>query len=221
MSEGPIRAFRFVHLAIRREADGIAKEAAQLSGAPAAEKLAGRIAAFGEQALLHTKGEEKGLFPKIAEKEAGNDLHYLFDHKVEHELLETAAGLARKIASGEDSPAARQELARKTAALSHHLDLHIKKEEEIVLTTIEKHFSPPEQGAIIGQVLSVYSPEALKASILFIFNGLEPDEREAYVRKLMVAMPPPVFANVKGWIKGGLPTEAWADLTSRVPEVAS
>lgn len=221
MAEGPIRAFKFVHIAIRREADAIAKEATQVASPADAEKLAKRLAEFGETNHLHTTGEEKGLFPKLAEKEPGNELHYLFDHKDERELTKAAENAARKIASGDDSPAARDELRRKTSALSHHLDLHIRKEEEIVLPAIEKHFSPPEQGAIVGAVLSVYTPQNLQTALPWIVNWLDPADRESYLRKMMATMPPPVFANAKGWIKAGIPADAWTDLTTRVPELAS
>ena len=115
--------------------------------------------------------------------------------------------------------AARAALARDCSALRVSVTLHSTKEDELILPLVDEHFSPAEQGEMVGKILSTISREDMVEFVPWIVDRQPPDTAEAYVRGLMGAMPAPVFAAAKGWIEGGISAEKWQDLKARIPEL--
>ena len=214
---GPIDSLRFVHEAILAEADAIEAAVAE-AGSPAdAGELAARVAYYGSLVDRHTRGEEIGLFPALAEKVPGLAEAYVFDHRDERELFEELAGLFERCAGGDADALSR--LRRQVVALSEHVHSHVRKENELVLPLVHEHFTPPEQGAMVQKILSTIPPEDMQVAVPWIVSRLRTETAVAYVRVLEGAMPPPVFAAAKGWLRNGLSAERWGALGAEIPSL--
>lgn len=224
MQDSPIAGIRFIHTAIRRETADIERIAGAPVTAEIAEKLSGRLDFLTKHIHLHTEGEATAIFPTIETKEANIAVHYLHDHKEEENLLHAVKELAdvlRKESAEPRVTEARTELLRNATALRYHAWLHSTKEEEIIVPMIQKHFSPPEQGGIVKNILGGYKPDELKEVIPWTIVWLDPNDREAYVRVMQKGMPPQAFNALKDWLRTGTPAEVWNDLSKRVPELAT
>jgi len=214
---GPIDSLRFVHAAILAEADGI--EAAAAAATPAdIAALRERVAYFSNLVHLHTKGEEIGLFPKLAERHGQLPALYLYDH--EHERALFAEILELCDACQKDDAGALARLRRQTVALNAHTSSHIAKENELVIPLTGELFSPAEQGAMVQEILSTIGPEEMATAVPFIVSRCNLEMAAAYVGVLASAMPPPVFEKAKGWIAGGVDADKVAALKQKVPALA-
>ena len=209
---GPIDSLRFVHTAILAESARLERATESATSAEELRGLEADAAWFDELVNYHTRGEELGLFPLLAEKAPHIDDPYLFDHDSERRLL---TGLREAIASG-DLAAAR----RCALLLNEHTSTHIEKENTLILPFVADTFSVPEQVAIVQTILSTIPPDKMAVAVPWIIERLPMDQAETYARALASAMPPPVFAKARGWIQSGVSSEIWADLSSRVPELA-
>jgi len=207
----PIDALRFVHSAILYESDRIDEEAAGAARGDQLTALADDVAFFEELVLLHTKGEELGLFPALADVTPHIDETYLFDHEGERS---TFAALRQAI-DAEDLASAR----RAAAMLRQEAHSHVEKENTFILPLVAESFPPPEQGAMVGKILSTIPPERMPAVVPWIIERVSPEEAEAYVTVLEGAMPPEVFSNAKDWIREGVSVEVWSDLSTRLPQL--
>ena len=211
---GPIDALRFVHSAILAEAAAL-EQAAHDAGSPGdAAPLRERVALFSELVDAHTRGEEAGLFPVLAERAPKIADTYLFDHTEERALFAAMLDSLDRCAQGDAQALAT--LRRQTIALSEHSGSHVRKENELVLPYVAEHFPPPEQGEIVQKILSVFTPEQMAAAVPWIVRNVSLDEAVAYTGAISKAMPPPVFAKAKGWIEAGVPAERWQALVERV-----
>ena len=217
--ESPILGIRFVHTAIRRETENIEKLVS--GGEPFDPAALGKKVEWLERMIhLHTEGEEVAMFPRLEEKEKNVGTHYLFDHDAEEKLLHEVKELIAAVGAEAGVTPKRLRLQQCASALRHHSALHIAKEEAIVIPLVQKNFSPPEQGAIVGEVIARYAPDDLRQMLPWIVSWLDPNDREIYVRDMSHAMPPPVFAAAKDWIRSGTSAEVWSDLQKRLPELA-
>lgn len=217
---GPIDSLRFVHEAILNEAAAL--EALAASATPAdprgLEELETRYAYLSRLVDLHTKGEEKGLFPKLAERHGQLPAPYLHDHVQEHALFAEILELITAAKGGDEQALVR--LRRQTVALAEHATAHITKENELVLPLVAELFSPPEQGAMVGEILSTIGPEDMAKAVPFIINGCPLEMAAAYVGVLAHAMPAPAFEAAKGWIAAGVDEQRVAAIKVQVPALA-
>ncbi len=209
---GPIDTLRFVHAAILAEADAIE---AEVAGDGDLAALPVRVGFFAELVEAHTRGEEKGLFPRLAARFPELDKGYLADHESERALFREIAELAARGAGGDAS--VRPRLARQAIALTEHARSHIQKENELLLPLVAATFSADEQGAMVRDILSVFTPAQMAAGVPFIVSRCDDGMACAYVEALSRAMPPPAFEAAKGWIRGGCDPTRVALLASRVP----
>lgn len=210
---GPIDSLRFVHAAILSEVDRVDQATTDAASAEDLAALADDVEFFENLVLLHTKGEELGLFPAVAEAAPHIDETYLVDHEDERA---TFAALREAIAAG-DLPAAR----RAAVVLRGHARSHITKENTLILPFVAAAFDPPKQAEMIGTILSTIPPEQMTAVVPWIINRIPTDDAEAYVRVLEHAMPPDVFGAARGWIREGVPAEIWDDLSARLPQLTA
>lgn len=224
MQDSPIAGIRFIHTAIRRETADIERIAGTAVTPEVAASLSRKIDFLTLQIHLHTDGEATAIFPSIETKENNIAVHYLHDHAEEEKLLAAVKELStvlEKESAGPRITEARTELLRNAIALRYHAWLHSIKEEQIIVPLVQKHFSPPEQGGIVQQVIGKYRPDQLSQTIPWTINWLDPDDREAYVRVMQKGMPPQAFNALKDWLRTGTPAEVWSDLQKRVPELAT
>lgn len=212
---GPIDSLRFVHAAILAEADELEASICGTDDPAVAGALADRLAYFGDLVNGHTRGEEVGLFPPLVEREPTLAETYLFDHEEERALFATLDDLCGSCASGDADALPR--LQREVVALAVHAHAHIAKENELILPRVASLFSPEEQGKMVGDILSTFTPEDTATAVPWIIARLDADTAAAYVGVLSVAMPPPVFEAAKGWIRGGVSEAHFAAIADRAP----
>jgi len=215
---GPINALRFVHSAILLESQRLEDRAHGELSQEEAQQLGSELAVFDRLMDGHTKGEEIGLFPKLAERESHFAETYLRDHEVEHALFRDLAAAIDRLSRGDDS--ARSAIRRLTSAIRHHVVTHIGKENELVIPYVDANFAPPEQGQMLGQVLSVFTPADMETFLPWIVARLDDDTAVAYLGALGGAQPPEVFAKSCAWIKAGIPEAQRARLAQRVDALA-
>lgn len=210
---GAIQSLRFVHTAIATEARAL--EARALSSE--LDGLDEAFAWFARLSKLHTDGEEVGLFPALEERVPNSGATFLHDHDEEEALFAEILELLPRARGGDGEAVAR--LRRQCIALTEHLVPHIDKENGWVLPLVEEHFTPPEQGAMVGRILSTIGPEDMARAVPWIMNRISHDQRVAYATVLSNAMPPPVFEACKGWLSEGLPSDVHAALAEAVPAI--
>jgi hypothetical protein len=210
---GPINSLRFVHAAILTESDRIDAAASAATSSHDLTAIADDVAFFEDLVLLHTRGEELGMFPVLAELAPHIDETYLFDHEDERA---TFAALRGAIDAGDVTAAQRA-----AVVLREHAHSHIEKENTLILPFVDEHLAPPEQGAMLGKILSTIPPEKMAAVVPWIINRISHDDAEKYVTVLAGALPPEAFAAAKGWIRDGVEPDALAELIRRLPHLVS
>jgi len=212
---GPISGVRFVHAAICTEANAIERAAATDGGLGDALE---RITFLARTVKLHTDGEEASIFPALEEKMPAVAAGYLFDHDEEDALFAELLRLGDDL-KARDSVDTRTRFRRQTVALTEHLLPHIRKEDTLVTPLLERLFTPPEQGALIGKMLAGFSPTDMAKVLPWIIRSVSADDREQYLRMMKGAMPPERFTGVAGSIKAGVDDAIWDELRRRLPEL--
>jgi len=217
--QGPIHGLKFVHKAIAEELRSFEAQAAEAKSAAAIGAMADDLHFFREAMSFHHLGEEVGIFPLLDESSPGYAATYLFDHAAERAHLDSLCKQATEARTGDaiDLASFRRELS---TVMDNGL-AHIDKENTLLIPVLAERYSPPEQAEIVGKVVGAIPKEKMAALVPWIVARLDHDEAEEYVRGLMKAMPAPVFAAAKGWIRGGVPESAWAALQERIPELNS
>jgi iron-sulfur cluster repair protein YtfE (RIC family) len=217
MPAGPIFSLLYVHNAIRSEAAQLETLVREATSPGEAGELAERFVYLAKLLHMHQAGEEAGLFPVLAELFPHAADTYLFDHEEERSVGARLVELAH--ACGSDDEEALAALQREVPVFRAAVEMHSRKEDELVFPLIAERFSPPEQGKIISDILAAIPKEEMPAAVPWIVDRQTLDDAEAYVRGLMGAMPPPVFAAARGWIEAGVASERWEQLKGRVPEL--
>ena len=110
--------------------------------------------------------------------------------------------------------------ARETAALTAVLRIHLDKEDIHLYPTLRERTSGEEQAAIVGGMAQKVPPERTPEFIRWLFSLLGHDDREMWTRVVMGLLPEQVFAGLKLLIRYTI-TDDWAELTRRIPELAS
>ena len=160
----------------------------------------------------HADGEEELMFPAMDRVAPLVAQGYLHDH---NEFDTMTEGLA-KITAASDSLVA----ARETAALTAVLRIHLDKEDIHLYPTLRERTSGEEQAAIVGGMAQKVPPERTPEFIRWLFSLLGHDDREMWTRVVMGLLPEQVFAGLKLLIRDTI-TDDWAELTRRIPELAS
>lgn len=214
---GPIDTLRFVHTAILVETTHLENRVREAGRPEDVADLGDAVDALAELVDFHTHGEEVGMFPPLREKWPTIDDTYLLDHEDERKLYAAIKADIARCANGDANALAS--LRRHTVALATQTESHIRKENTLILPFVGEHFSPPEQGTMVQNILGAIPKEKMAAAVPWIVDRQPIEEAEAYVRAMMVAMPPPVFAAAKGWIAAGCRDERVAALRERIEEL--
>ena len=209
----PLDVVPSFHRALRndmRKSDDAAYRAAAGDGnlSPAVE----RLRFFNEILKWHADGEEELVFPAMDRVAPLVAQGYLHDH---NEFDTMTEGLAKITAASDVLVAARE-----TAALTAVLRIHLDKEDVYLYPTLRERTSGEEQAAIVGGMAQKVPPERTPEFISWLFNLLGHDDREMWTRVVMGLLPEHVFAGLKLLIRDTI-TDDWAELTRRIPELAS
>lgn len=212
---GPIRALAFVHEALRAAALEL-EDACDAAQAPAdISNIAYRLKQYTHTARGHAVAEDKGYFPTLSERAPGVAEAFSFDHDDEAGHL---AELDRLVTECTDADLPK--LKKLIAQVRAQMDLHMRKEETILWPLTENLFSPPEQGAIIQQVLAAIPAEDMPQLIPWIVDQLDAELAARYVDTLANVQPADVFANTASWIRSGCAPERVAQLGARLSPLA-
>ena len=111
-------------------------------------------------------------------------------------------------------------MRRQSIALTEHVLPHVHKEDTLITPLVCELFTPAEQGAQIGKMMGGFPPELLAKAMPWMIRMIDVDDRVAYVQMIQKVMPPERFGVACGWIRGGVNTDVWSGIASRVPGVA-
>lgn len=217
MTAGPIRGLRFIHNAIRVQAEEVEDALVAASSPADATKVAPTVRLLTGAVRPHVYGEDVGYFPQLRERLPRAADAFQFDHDAEKDRLDELDRLVSSCSSNQQLALLR----RHAVVVREHLDLHMAKEEQILWPETEEAFSPEEQGAIIGAVLGVIPQEQLVTLVPWLVDRQSSDEAVAYMRMLQHVQPPEVFEMFTGWVSAGSRTERWEELIAAMPELSS
>jgi len=215
----PADGIRFVHIAISAEVRELEATATAADEPDALAAYGARLEWFATIVKAHNDGEEDGLFAELEQRAPKVAATYLFDHHDESELFAVmrAQLASARAASSVTRAGELARLRRQAIALTEHVTVHVRKENELITPLVLELFSPPEQGAQIGKMMARFSPELMAQVMPWMVGKLELDDRCAYVGMIQRVMPPERFPVACGWIRGGIGDAAWAALAARVP----
>ncbi len=149
---GPMHGIIYIHNAIHKEVNEFEESVRELNREDISQvtALLDRFKFFRGVLKIHEGTEEEFIFPVLEEKFRYIAGTYLFDHNHHageyDEVEEMLTGLTKARGSSEQSQLARQ-LNRQATALAVEMDIHITKENELLLPVLEEHWSIEEQGA--------------------------------------------------------------------------
>lgn len=207
----PAEGVFFIHEAICADAAELESWAARVDSGDALAALGQRVAFLDRAVKLHTDGEEVGIYPQLEEKLRHYGDSYIFDHQMERKRF---AALRGSIADAERDLTERalRDIQRQAIALAEHLHHHVEKENQLVVPMLCEQFSPAEQGAHMGKMMSSFSPVDMAAVVPWLIRNLQPQRRVGYVTMLKNASPPERFAALAGFIRDGVSPEICAAL---------
>ena len=140
-----IDAFRHHHDEIRGELD---RQVGRILGGSDEGLVRLRDYLFDEL-LPHARGEERHLYPTVAPllcREGTAMATMTMDHEAIERLVDRYANLLA------DRPRNRVEIERTLAALHAIVELHLAKEERVLLPALERHASASELRSILAGV---------------------------------------------------------------------
>ncbi|HEX2173831.1 MAG TPA: hemerythrin domain-containing protein [Dehalococcoidia bacterium] len=219
MAEGPISGIRFIHAAIRREAE----EIEALAHRPDVDlaTLAERIRFLERISEVHTSGEEEHMLTLLEEKVPRVAEAYTVDHADEDTLFDELKDLIDGFqydAADADRRLAR--IRRQTIALVEHLRGHVNKEERLLVPLLNERCSIEEQIACVEGIVSHIPREDMPTLFPWIINALDEDQAAAFASLTLESLPPSVQQASREWVRNGVSPEKWASLSRRVPQWA-
>lgn len=202
----PARSIQFIHTAIRSEVVALADEAWSDAG-PKAD-WADRLDMLAQVIRLHTNGEEVSIFADLESRLPSSTPTYLHDHREEVALLSALLEAARR----RDVPGMR----RLVAQLDLHVRMHITKEEDLVISLLERTFTIPELAASVGRMMASFPPKELSRVLPWMFVRLHPEQRAAYVEMMRKAVPAERLPGFIGMLRDGVPAAMWDEVRAKV-----
>ena len=205
----PLDAITAIHHAFRRDMeiiDTAALEAASGNAGPG-QKIE-RFRFFNEILVWHARGEEMVIYPALETVAPLVAEAYVMDHHgldAAYEVLNAAVSIRDPL-----------DIARATAAFKFHLDLHLDKEDAHLYRLFRERIPLTEQGKAVGMMANYVPPERFPEVVAWMFPLLGHDDRENMARIWQIALPAPVFSNLKPLIHKAI-GEDWTELTRRIP----
>jgi hypothetical protein len=205
----PLDAIMAFHNAFRRDMTGIdAAALASARGKPGLASAVERFRFFNEVLVWHAHGEELAIFPAVEAVAPSVAEAYERDHRG----LDAAFDALNSAVSVGDA----LETARATAAFKFHLDIHLGKEDAHLYRLMRERIPLSEQAKAIGIMSSTVPQDRFPEAVVWLYPLIGPDDRENLTRIWQMAMPPPVFAQVKQLIQKAIGND-WVELTRRIP----
>src|SRR3954469_2845452 len=180
--EGPIdiAPMYLMHRAFRRDLDAFAGVVPTVA-VPDRRRwglLARRFAFFGTVLHKHHSGEDRAMWPLLAER--GADPAVLDALEAEHAgidpLLASVAADLRALADGTGDAATRDRLTDTTVRLRDGLKAHLAHEERDGMALVQRHFAQEDWDRLDREVFKQdYTPLEVPAVAGWVANGLSDD----------------------------------------------
>jgi hemerythrin-like domain-containing protein len=180
--EGPvdIAPMYLMHHAFRRDLDAFAAVVPTVAVSDRARwaAIARRFDFFGTVLHKHHSGEDRAMWPLLAEK--GADPAVLDALEAEHAgidpLLASVGEDLRTLASGTGDAATRDRLADTTVRLRDGLKAHLAHEERDGMALVQKHFAQDDWDRLDREEFQKdYTPREIPAVAGWVANGLSDD----------------------------------------------
>jgi hypothetical protein len=208
----PLDVIMAFHNAFRRDMSGIDAAALESArGKPGLAPAVERFRFFNEVLVWHAHGEEIAIFPAVEAVAPLVTEAYARDH--------TGLDMAFDALNSAVSAGDALETARATAAFKFHLDIHLAKEDIHLYRIVRERVPMPEQVKALGIMSGVAPQERFPEVVAWIYPLIGPDDRENLTRIWQMAMPPPVFEQVKQLAQKAIGND-WAELVRRIPTLA-
>jgi hemerythrin-like domain-containing protein len=223
---GPLRAFRFIHNAIRAELQGLEEAAQGLDPTDEARctALVDQLAFFRDLLKSHEGFEEQVVFADLDQRAPHVATAYRLDHRSGEHYLEAFASNLQKIQKGRDRTERTEplvELNRTAIGLRATMRLHVDKEDEHIIPVAEEYFSPAEQGGMLARMGEFFPPATMMEGMVWISSRLTNEGREDLFRTYQAMMPPPVYTAIVQYVAPRLPAADWEDAVRRIPDLAT
>lgn len=205
----PIDGIRSVHNAFRKDMAQI--DAAVLKMAKGNQDAKGvfkRFEFFNEVLDWHAKGEEAGIFPAL--ETVAPDVAWPYER--DHRGLDVACENLIRSSSADDI----LEVARSSAALHFHLNIHLAKEDAHLYRIFAERCPMPEQMKAMGIMSSHVPQDRFLDMVAWWMPLVGLEDRENIIRIWQMVLPPPVFDKVRGVVRNNTGTD-WIELQRRIP----
>ena len=192
---GPLHSIIYIHNAIHKEVNEFEEAARELNREDGTQvaALLDRFKFFREVLKEHEGGEEEFIFPVLEERFRYIAGPYIFDHQQHYgeydDIEESLTGLRTARGNAERVELA-QRLNRQAIALAVTMDIHITKENELLLPVVDEHLSVEEQQAMLGQAMGNVPPEFMMKVLPWMFRAQTGGDREGFLREGMEMFPP-------------------------------
>ena len=215
---GPVYGIRFVHQAVHNGVKELDQEVSKLSDsflAETAKRLLAEFKFLGRLIDLHSASEDEVLFPAIEEKEKDSTLTFFKDHKTETLKFQSVCEkLEESIKKGDASADELLDLKETVSQYADFICAHMEREESELWPRVDKYYSPPEQGVLMGKIGAFFNPEDMIQILPWVLATLDETSRKGYVQMIKIAFPAPVFEKAKEWIHNGVSGDVWQSIES-------
>ena len=180
--EGPIdiAPMYLMHRAFRRDLHAFADVVPTVDVTDRARwgRVARRFDFFGTVLHKHHHGEDRALWPLLAER--GADPTVLAALEGEHAgidpLLTSASADLTALAAGTGDEATRRRLARTTVSLRDGLCAHLAHEERDGMALVQRHLTPEDWDRLDREEFAKdYTPREIPAVLGWVMSGLSPE----------------------------------------------
>jgi len=217
---GPVYGLKFVHQAIKNGLIELDEESTKLSesfSVETAKDLSNKYEFLGKLLTIHAESEDAVLFPAIEEKEPEVTLPFSDDHKQEKlDFQSIQDKLQQTISQGSADSNLLADIKTEASQYAESIISHMDKEETQLWPIMDKFYTPPEQGPIMGKIGAFFKPEELAKVVPWIVNILDESNRQGYIQLMKKAFPEPVLEKAKGWIKDGVSDEVWQSVETSI-----
>lgn len=182
--EGPIdlAAMYLMHRAFRRDVAAFADvvPAVAVGDRQRWARLARRFALFANVLHKHHSGEDRGMWPLLAER--GADAAVLESLEAQHAgidpRLTSAAADLQALADGTGDAATRDRLADTTTRLRDDLGAHLVNEEANGMPLVQQYMTPEDWDRLHREVFSKdYTLREVPAALGWVVSGLSPEHQ--------------------------------------------
>lgn len=184
-----LHGFRAMHLAMRRDAAGLARLAPQLTERRAARRVAHWFDHFVVSIEHHHQREDDVIWPRLIEHDHTFDsigITLQHDHETLDRALHAVDVAIREVADGRTGETHR--IVRAATELQRHLDDHLDREEAAVFPRLAQHFTADQYAVIEAELRRGLGLAAMAFQAPWVLDGLPAEQ----IAALLDPVPAPI-----------------------------